>query len=63
MKKLPTTKLCNFSRSTTFILVSSSSGGKVVVYVVHKFVNNVDYQFIGQRNDRKRKITYTITKS
>jgi hypothetical protein len=63
MKKLSTTKLCNFLRSITFILASSSSSGKVVVYVVHKFVNNVDYQFIGQRNDRKRKIKYTIIRT
>jgi hypothetical protein len=61
-EKLSTTKLRNFLRSTTFILVISSSDN-VVVYIVHKFtslsykfVNNVDYHFIG------RKMTKTIIK-
>jgi len=46
--------LCNILRSTTYILVISSSN-KVIVYIVHKFVvNNVHYHFVERRNDQNK---------
>jgi hypothetical protein len=44
MKKLSTTKLCNFLISTTFILLISSSDN-VVVYIVNKFTS-LSYKFL-----------------
>ena len=54
-------KSCRTDQDLQFFLVISSSD-KVVVYIVHKFMNNAHYHFARRRNDqnkscRSRKVT------